>query len=258
MGEMSEPRYRRSLDQHFRVLTPREQELVRRTRAQASAFLLYDALEGVRRTLQAARLDRSGAVYIGRADDNDIAVGWEQSVSGTHAKIEREATVWFLEDLDSKNGTFVGRERLLDRRRLRDGDMFSLSRGANAARFEFNCAEPLERTVTRHQSASSLTSSQLRLLSALCVHRLYGCGVEPATDEEMARVLRMAPTSMRSGLTPIYRACGLEHVPHSSKRRQLAEFAIERGLARRDHLGVDAAEIFRRLAESGGRPAQRV
>jgi hypothetical protein len=53
----------------------------------------------------------------------------------------------------------------------------------------------------------------------------------------MARVLIMAPTSMRSGLTPIYRKCGLADLPQSVKRRRLADLALERGLVRRDLLG---------------------
>lgn len=164
--------------------------------------------------------------------------------------------MWFVEDLNSKNGTFVGRERIHDRRRLRDGDIFTLSTGAGAPRFEFNCVEPFERTATRRDSdPPKLQASELRLLSALCAHRLYGDGLDPATDKEMARVLVLSPNSMRSGLTPIYATCGLHDVPQASKRRRLMEFALEHGLARREHLHESSDEILKRLA-AGRKPSR--
>ncbi len=248
--------YRRSLDQHFRALTAGEREIVRTARKQGNAFLLYDRLAGGLKKLDFSVVDRVRAVYIGRAEGTDVTTDWEHSVSGTHAKIEREATVWFLEDLNSKNGTFVGRERIRDRRRLRDGDVFTLSTGAGAPRFEFNCAEPFERTVTRGGSdMPKLRASELRLLSALCVHRLYGEGLDPASSTEMACVLVMSKNSMRSGLSPIYVACGLQDVPPASKRRRLMEFALEHGLARREHLDASPEEILKRLA-AGGKPGR--
>ena len=43
---------------------------------------------------------------IGRADYNDIVFP-DESVSTTHAKLQRREGVWFLVDLDSTNGTFI-------------------------------------------------------------------------------------------------------------------------------------------------------
>jgi pSer/pThr/pTyr-binding forkhead associated (FHA) protein len=43
---------------------------------------------------------------IGRADYNDIVFP-DESVSTTHAKLQRREGVWVLVDLDSTNGTFV-------------------------------------------------------------------------------------------------------------------------------------------------------
>jgi pSer/pThr/pTyr-binding forkhead associated (FHA) protein len=49
---------------------------------------------------------RTPVVNIGRADYNDLVFG-EESVSATHAKLQRREAGWFLTDLDSTNGTFV-------------------------------------------------------------------------------------------------------------------------------------------------------
>ncbi|HEV8263475.1 MAG TPA: FHA domain-containing protein [Gemmatimonadales bacterium] len=48
---------------------------------------------------------------IGRADYNDLVLP-DESVSTTHAKLQRREGVWVLVDLDSTNGTFVDGERL--------------------------------------------------------------------------------------------------------------------------------------------------
>jgi pSer/pThr/pTyr-binding forkhead associated (FHA) protein len=45
-------------------------------------------------------------VNIGRADYNDLVLP-DESVSTTHAKLQRREGVWVLVDLDSTNGTFV-------------------------------------------------------------------------------------------------------------------------------------------------------
>jgi pSer/pThr/pTyr-binding forkhead associated (FHA) protein len=251
MERASVKRSPRALDQHFRALTPREEATVLQARAEASAFLLYDTVLDERKTLDFEPLDGPRDVFIGRADDhNDVTLAWAPSVSGTHAKIERAGTVWFLEDLDSKNGTFVNGERLVDRYRLSDGDVFSLSNEANAPRFEFNYAAQLEPTASsRDSEPPSLTPSQLRLLAGLCVHHLYTGGREPATDKEMAKVLQLSENSIKSGLTPIYRACGLADAGQANKRRRLVEYAIEHGLARREHLGERPGKVLQDLAE---------
>jgi len=48
---------------------------------------------------------------IGRADYNDFVIP-DESVSTTHAKLQRREGVWVLVDLDSTNGTFVDGERV--------------------------------------------------------------------------------------------------------------------------------------------------
>jgi pSer/pThr/pTyr-binding forkhead associated (FHA) protein len=48
---------------------------------------------------------------IGRADYNDVVIP-DESVSTTHAKLQRREGVWVLVDLDSTNGTFVDGERV--------------------------------------------------------------------------------------------------------------------------------------------------
>ena len=49
---------------------------------------------------------KTPVVNIGRADYNDVVFP-DESVSTTHAKLQRREGVWVLVDLDSTNGTFI-------------------------------------------------------------------------------------------------------------------------------------------------------
>src|SRR4029077_4992401 len=54
---------------------------------------------------------KTPVVNIGRADYNDIVLP-EESVSTTHAKLQRREGVWVLVDLDSTNGTFIDGDQI--------------------------------------------------------------------------------------------------------------------------------------------------
>jgi pSer/pThr/pTyr-binding forkhead associated (FHA) protein len=55
--------------------------------------------------------------HIGRGAHNDIAIN-DDSVSESHAKIQRRENGWFLTDLGSTNGTYVGGSRFSGERKL--------------------------------------------------------------------------------------------------------------------------------------------
>jgi pSer/pThr/pTyr-binding forkhead associated (FHA) protein len=54
---------------------------------------------------------KTPVVNIGRADYNDLVLP-DESVSTTHAKLQRREGVWILVDLDSTNGTFVDDDQI--------------------------------------------------------------------------------------------------------------------------------------------------
>src|SRR5689334_341608 len=55
--------------------------------------------------------------HIGRGAHNDVVID-DDSVSDTHAKLQRREDGWYLIDLGSTNGTYVGGSRLTNERRL--------------------------------------------------------------------------------------------------------------------------------------------
>jgi hypothetical protein len=64
---------------------------------------------------------------IGRTPANTIALR-EPSVSARHARVERTAGGFVIEDAGSRNGTFVNNEKLSEKRLLADGDVVRLGK----------------------------------------------------------------------------------------------------------------------------------
>jgi len=82
-------------------------------------------------------------VLIGRAAECDMEMPVPQ-VSRRHAVIERDGDVWSISDLNSRHGTFVNRQRVVNRR-LEDGDEITLGLQGNAAStLEFHLPPPVE------------------------------------------------------------------------------------------------------------------
>src|SRR2546427_6749925 len=71
----------------------------------ASFLVRAGALKGQRLSV------KTPVVNIGRADYNDLVLP-DESVSTTHAKLQRREGVWVLVDLDSTNGTFIDGDRI--------------------------------------------------------------------------------------------------------------------------------------------------
>lgn len=71
----------------------------------ASFLVRSGALKGQRLSV------RTPVVNIGRADYNDLVFP-DESVSTTHAKLQRREGVWVLVDLDSTNGTFIDGDQI--------------------------------------------------------------------------------------------------------------------------------------------------
>jgi DNA-binding response OmpR family regulator len=104
------------------------------------------------------RLDRD-VITLGRGDECDVVVP-ERQISRVHMRIRREATGYFLEDLDSKNGTFVNGRQVQPGASvlLQDGDEIQL---ALCARMVFVGAEATLPLAGREEPSASSGGLQL-------------------------------------------------------------------------------------------------
>jgi pSer/pThr/pTyr-binding forkhead associated (FHA) protein len=84
-------------------------------RAKPALAVLEIVNEGI---LKGKRFEiRTPLIHIGRGQHNDIAIA-DDSVSDSHAKIQKRETGWFVVDMDSTNGTYVGGRRISGEKHL--------------------------------------------------------------------------------------------------------------------------------------------
>lgn len=88
---------------------------------------------------------QSGAV-IGRKGNADVSLS-DASVSWEHARISVESDGVYIEDLASRNGTFINDRRVRERARLDDGDYVRL--GGNRTVIKFSMMEAFEEHALR-------------------------------------------------------------------------------------------------------------
>ncbi len=92
-------------------------------KAQAAPELRITAPDGHSRTI---RLE-DARYSLGRSEENEIAFPGDDGLSRHHLLVSRQGDGWTVEDLGSKNGTFVNGKRLEARHRLAAGDRITAS-----------------------------------------------------------------------------------------------------------------------------------
>jgi hypothetical protein len=127
---------------------------------------------------------------IGRGPSNDIALTWDDRASRLHAELEFLGGEWVIvDDGLSTNGTWVGEERVVGRRRLYDGDVIRV--GDTLIAF---CAPGSQNARTNLAenagSAVQITPGQRRVLVALCRPVVSdGAGGVPLSNRQVAEEL---------------------------------------------------------------------
>ena len=194
-----------------------------------TAFVLYRDAEARQRIADLGPAART--VTIGRAPASDIALTWDAEVSRTHAVLERLGETWTLvDDGLSRNGTYVGGERLRGRRRLQDGDVLAVGNTLLAY------ADPAGRVAlptltTSAGAAPVLSPAQQRVLDALCRPCLARPVAAPASNREIAEELTIGMETVKTHLHALYDLFGIGDVPQYRKRAELVRRALELGAA---------------------------
>ena len=65
-------------------------------------------------------------ILIGRSEESNIRIGYDDFCSRKHALIYWENATYFIEDLNSTNGTIINGERISGKAELHDGDIIGL------------------------------------------------------------------------------------------------------------------------------------
>lgn len=203
------------------------QELVLAERRRLPFLFLRDDEE----RLRVIALDGE-RVVLGRAPDSDVEISWDPRVSGIHAYLERRGGRWVLEDDGlSRNGTFVGGERLHGQRILRDGDVVLVG----ATRLGYRDPGPRDvvaTVVSGGLQVPAVSEAQRRVLVELCRPLASEGRATPATNQEIAERLMLSLPAIKSHLRVLFERFRLEELPQNQKRIELAEQALEGGVVR--------------------------
>jgi hypothetical protein len=173
----------------------------------------------------------TGRLSVGRSESADVPLDFDPEVSSLHAELERIAADWILADDGlSRNGSFVNGERVVGRRRLRDGD--ALRFGNTLVVFRAPGAAAAETAAAGDMpDAASISQTQRRVLIGLC--RPFREGSEfatPASNREIAEEVFLSVDAVKSHLRTLFEKFDVGDLPQNQKRIRLAERAIKSGV----------------------------
>lgn len=199
------------------------------------AFLAYRDGEQTLRFFGLGEGEGSSAT-IGRRGEANLVLRWDGEVSGLHAELHRVGgEVTIVDDGLSTNGTYVNGERVVGRRRLRDGD--ELRVGQTMLVYRAAQATLVDRTVAASEPVTvPLTEMQRKVLIALCRPYRDGRYATPATNREIAAEVFLGVDAVKLHLRAMFGKFGLGELAQNQKRAALAEQALRSGAVTRREL----------------------
>jgi pSer/pThr/pTyr-binding forkhead associated (FHA) protein len=106
----------------------------------------------------ATRVQIKGVAVIGRSKGCDVVIDDKQS-SRRHARVFSDGRQYFVEDLDSRNGTLLNGGKIAGRHPIQDGDEIRI--GAHRMKFEDERAAPAsDRALPTRRSSGALAEAR--------------------------------------------------------------------------------------------------
>src|SRR3954452_10560920 len=209
-----------------------EEELEARLAAERLRLPVLTYRDGADRQIIFAFEPGRQSVTIGRRDEADVSLPWDPECSRLHAELELRAGEWTITDDGlSQNGTWVNELRLYGRRRLADGDVVRI--GRTLITYMQPTAAGIGPTLVPGELSATprFSEQQQRILRELCRPLLGdGEGVTPSSDEDVAAALGIGVETVTTELDHLTRAFGLEDMPVTEARAEVALLALRSGL----------------------------
>jgi hypothetical protein len=174
-------------------------------------------------------------IVLGKDPHSTIALEWDTAVSRAHAVVEHVGAAWVINDLTSRNGTFVNGERIFAPRVMHHGDEIRLGR----TRIIFHDAASRGGSTAPTRPSPELTRGEHKVLVELC-RPLLSPGVfrEPATVRDIAKRRFVTEAAVKQHLAGLYNKFEIDDNPELPNRRvRLANAALESGAVRLSDLG---------------------
>ena len=161
---------------------------------------------------------------VGSSAESDLVVD-DRSVSRTHLLLDRFGDTWFVEDLGSRNGTYVNGQRITGRRVVRPGDEIRLGMARVVLRGVVSESGP---TTSLVDEPPILTRRERDVLVALCKPLLSGDPfTEPASIREIATAFVVSDAAVKQHLANLFDKFGI--VEGDRRRVRLANAALSSG-----------------------------
>ncbi|MDX6689642.1 MAG: hypothetical protein QOG15_1099 [Solirubrobacteraceae bacterium] len=179
--------------------------------------------------------DEDEQLWIGRSPACGVPLEGDGMASRSHAELVRTGGDWSVADDGlSRNGTFVGGERVTGRRRLCDGDVVSVGESTLSFREPRAAVAATTLLGNRLPVRPDVTPAQRRVLVALCRPLLADPPLPtPATNREIAAELFLSEEAVRSHLKALFGRVSVSDLAQGAKRVRLAEIALETGIVQR-------------------------
>ena len=199
-------------------------------------FLVFRDADGAQRIVTVEPGTES--LWIGRGDSADLRLDWDEEVSALHAQIEVVRDECTLRDDGlSRNGSFVGEQRVDGRRRLRDGETMRFGRTAVLFRRPGEGAPEATVVAAELAAAAAVSPAQRRVLLALCrPFKDESPFATPATNQAIAAELQLSVDAVKTHMRALFGKLGVEDLPQNRKRVALAERALQSGAIGRREL----------------------
>jgi pSer/pThr/pTyr-binding forkhead associated (FHA) protein len=219
------------------ALAPREVKALLDAERAGEPFLAYKDAEG--RLVVFRPVPAEQPLTLGRRPETDLAIDWDNEVSGLHAELQDIAGEWtIVDDGLSSNGTFVNARRIAGRRRLRDGDRVRVGRTILVYRAGRRAAVAATSAAGEPGPEPRLTATQRNVLIALCRPYRDGAGFStPATNQQIAEELFLSVEAVKMHLRTLFGKFELGALPQNEKRARLAECVLQLGVISRKELG---------------------
>jgi DNA-binding CsgD family transcriptional regulator len=215
--------------------TPAELELRLEIERRGIPFLVYRDPAG--RQLIRAIAPGERTLAIGRRTGSGVRLEFDDQVSRLHAELELVGEDWTIADDGlSRNGTFVGHERVHGRRRLSDGDAITVGHTV----LLFRCPEVASdrtKSATGLPRVAGISAADRCVLVALCRPLRDAPASLPASNQQIADELHLSIPAVKKRLGALYDRFGLGALAQTEKRVALAHEAIRQGLVTPGELG---------------------
>jgi pSer/pThr/pTyr-binding forkhead associated (FHA) protein len=175
--------------------------------------------------------ERRTPITLGRHASCNVSVDWDETISRTHAVLERLGHEWTLADDGlSRNGTFLNGARLTSRRRLIDGDHLRIGQTVITFRNP-SATEAILTSPEEMRIQVILTPAQRRVLVALCrPFKSRDPFTTPATNIAIADELFVSVDAVKTHMRTLFTRLHVDDLPQNQKRAKLVERAFELGL----------------------------